>query len=516
MSAPVSIRRALLSTWDKTGLIELARALAAGGVELLATGGTLKALREAGVAAESVEEATGQKEILGGRVKTLHPRIFAGILARRDRADDLASLAEDGVAPIDLIVVNLYPFRATLAREGATDAEKIEMIDIGGPSMIRAAAKNFAFTTVLTSPAQYGEFLTQWERTGGLTLDERRGYAAAAFAHTRDYDVDVARYFAGDAVFPPSLVLGYRQESALRYGENPHQPAALYREVDAPEAMPSLLNARILSGKELSYNNYTDLEAALDLVLEFDTPFACVLKHANPCGAATAGTLAEAYRQALEADPISAFGSILGFNRTIDLETAEAINATQFVECVLAPGFEPAALELMKKKKQRRILALPQLANRSYPARQYRFLRGGLLAMCPDMPEEPDLAPISDVQPTPAQEASLRFAWKIVKHVKSNAIVLAQGTRTVGIGGGQTSRVDAVKIACERAGAAARGAALASDAFFPMPDGPEMAIAAGVSAFIQPGGSKQDEVVFAAVRKAGVCMVTTGRRHFRH
>jgi phosphoribosylaminoimidazolecarboxamide formyltransferase/IMP cyclohydrolase len=516
MSTDVKIKRALLSTWDKTGLVPLAQALHRGGVALLATGGTLKALREAKIPCTSVEEVTGQKEILGGRVKTLHPVIFAGLLARRDRPEDRASLAADGVEPIDLVVVNLYPFRATRERADATDADKIEMIDIGGPSMIRAAAKNFAFATVLTSPDQYGDFLTQWESAGGLTPEQRRAYAAAAFAHTRDYDVDVADYFGGEALFPPSLVLRYSQAGALRYGENPHQPAALYGEVGAPASVPSLLQAKILSGKELSYNNYTDLEAALDLVLEFDTPFACVLKHANPCGAATAGSLAEAYRQALEADPVSAFGSILGFNRVIDFETAQAVNDTKFVECVLAPGYEPAALELMKKKKQRRILELPALANRQYPPRMYKFLRGGLLAARPDVAEEPDLTPVSGVVPTPEQEASLRFAWKIVKHVKSNAIVLARGTRTVGIGGGQTSRVDAVRIACERAGVAARGAVLASDAFFPMPDGPEIAIDSGVAAFIQPGGSKQDEVVFETIRQAGVCMVTTGRRHFRH
>jgi len=516
MNSVVKIRRALLSTWDKAGLVPLAHALHKKGVALLATGGTLKALHDAKIPCTAVEEATGQKEILGGRVKTLHPTIFAGILARRDREEDMASLAQGDVDPIDLVVVNLYPFFATMERADATDAEKIEMIDIGGPSMIRAAAKNFLFTTVLTSPDQYGGFLTAWEKTGGLTLEQRRTYAAAAFAHTRDYDVDVASYFAGDALFPPSLVLPYRQAGALRYGENPHQPAALYAEARAPLSVPSLLQAEILAGKELSYNNYTDLEAALDLVLEFDTPFACVLKHANPCGAATAGTLALAYRQALEADPVSAFGSILGFNRVIDFETAQAIDDTKFVECILAPGYAPAALELMKKKKQRRILSLPSMANRLYPARMYKFLRGGLLAARPDAAFEPDLTPISDVVPTAEEEASLRFAWKVVKHVKSNAIVLAQGTRTVGIGGGQTSRVDAVKIACERAGRAAQGAALASDAFFPMPDGPQIAIDAGVSAFIQPGGSKQDEVVFEPVRKAGVCMVTTGRRHFRH
>ena len=516
MSSEVRIRRALLSTWDKTGLVPLAQALHRRGVALLATGGTLKALRDAKIPCTSVEEVTGQKEILGGRVKTLHPTIFAGILARRDRKGDMDSLAADAVIPIDLVVVNLYPFRATLGRADATDADKIEMIDIGGPSMIRAAAKNFAFATVLTSPDQYGEFLAQWEAEGGLTLGQRRSYAAAAFAHTRDYDVDVARFFEGESILPPSLVLHYAQASALRYGENPHQPAALYAEVGARASIPSLLQAEILSGKELSYNNYTDLEAALDLVLEFDTPFACVLKHANPCGAATADTLAKAYRQALEADPVSAFGSILGFNRVMDFETAQAVNDTKFVECVLAPGYEPAALELMKKKKQRRILALPALANRLYPPRMYKFLRGGLLAARPDVAEEPDLTPVSDIVPTAEQEASLRFAWKVVKHVKSNAIVLAKGTRTVGIGGGQTSRVDAVKIACERAGDAASGAVLASDAFFPMPDGPQIAIDAGVSAFIQPGGSKQDEIVFATIRSAGVCMVTTGRRHFRH
>jgi len=516
MTDIVKIQRALLSTWDKSGLVPLAEALQRGGVRLLATGGTLKAIREAGIECDAVEEYTGQKEILGGRVKTLHPKIFAGLLARRDRPDDMASLEADGVELIDLVVVNLYPFAATVARPGSTDADNIEMIDIGGPSMIRAAAKNHAYTTVLTSPAQYADFLTQFETAGGLTLQQRRAYAAAAYAHTRDYDVDVAGYFAGDGEFPQSLVLNLEQAGTLRYGENPHQGAALYRERGADPEVPSLLNAEVLSGKELSYNNYADLEAALDLVLEFETPFACVLKHANPCGAATADTLAEAYRQALEADPISAFGSILGFNRVIDMETAQEINATKFVECVLAPGYEPEALELMKKKQQRRILALPAMATRRYPPRTYKFLRGGALAMTPDAASEPELTPISEVVPTAAQEQSLRFAWKIVKHVKSNAIVLAQGTRTVGIGGGQTSRVDAVKIACERAGAAARGAVLASDAFFPMPDGPQHAIDAGVAAFIQPGGSKQDEVVFETVRKAGVCMVTTGRRHFRH
>lgn len=512
----VKIKRALLSTWDKTGLVALAEALHRGGVKMLATGGTLKAIRDAGLPCSSVEEYTGQREILGGRVKTLHPKIFAGLLARRDVKEDIASLRSDNIDTIDLVVLNLYPFAETVARQGSSDAENIEMIDIGGPSMIRAAAKNHEYVTVLTSPRQYGEFLSMWEEQGGLTRAQRRQFASAAYARTRDYDIDVSAYFAGQSLFPESLVASYVLEGSLRYGENPHQPAALYRERTSDPTVPSLLNAEILAGKELSYNNYTDLEAALELVLEFDTPFACVLKHANPCGAATADTLAEAYRQALEADPISAYGSILGFNRVIDVETARAINDTKFVECVLAPGYEPEALGSMKAKKQRRILALPAITNRSYPPRTYRFLRGGLLAMTPDVCDEPDLVPVSDVRPTAAQEKSLRFAWKVAKHVKSNAIVLAQGTRTVGIGGGQTSRVDAVKIACERAGAMAKGAALASDAFFPMPDGPQIAVDAGVTSFIQPGGSKQDEAVFEVVRKAGVCMVTTGRRHFRH
>jgi phosphoribosylaminoimidazolecarboxamide formyltransferase/IMP cyclohydrolase len=449
-------------------------------------------------------------------VKTLHPVVFAGLLARREHPEDLQSLRSAGIGTIDLVVVNLYPFAATAADPAADDAERIEMIDIGGPSMIRAAAKNHSYTTVLTSPGQYGEFLTLWEGQGGLTLEQRRRFAAAAFAHTRDYDVSVAAYFQGDDTFPESLPVRLKQESSLRYGENPHQPAALYRDLDADPAVASLLDARILSGKELSYNNYADLEAALDLCLEFAEPFACVLKHANPCGAATAGSLAEAYRQALEADPVSAYGSILGFNRPLDLDTATLVNDTPFVECVLAPGYAPEALELLVKKKQRRVLELHAMAGRLHPKRTIKFIRGGALVMTPDLPEEPDLTPVSEPGPTPAQEASLRFAWKVVKHVKSNAIVLAQGTRTVGIGGGQTSRVDAVRIACERAGAAARGACLASDAFFPMADGPGLAIALGVAAFIQPGGSKKDEEVFDAVRKAGVCMVTTGRRHFRH
>jgi len=512
----VPIRRALLSAWDKQGLVHLARALQKRGVELCATGGTLSALREANLPCRAVEELTGQKEILGGRVKTLHPVVFAGLLARRDHKEDLAALRQAGIDTIDLVVVNLYPFAATAADPATDDSERIEMIDIGGPSMIRAAAKNHAYTTVLTSPSQYGEFLSMWETQGGLTLDQRRRFAAAAFAHTRDYDVAVSSYFEGEGTFPPSLPLRLSLEGSLRYGENPHQPAALYRDLDARADVASLLNARVLSGKELSYNNYADLEATLDLCMEFDEPFACVVKHANPCGAATAATLAEAYRQALEADPVSAYGSILGFNRVLDLDTAGLVNDTQFVECILAPGVAPEALELLKKKKQRRVLELPAMEQRLFPARMMKIIRGGALVMTPDVPDEPDLTPVSDRTPTPAQEASLRFAWRVVKHVKSNAIVLAQGTRTVGLCGGQTSRVDAVRIACERAGVDALGSCLASDAFFPLADGPEVAIAAGVAAFIQPGGSKKDDEVFAAIKKAGVCMVTTGRRHFRH
>lgn len=516
MSDLIPIKRALLSVWDKEGLIPLADALTKAGVELLATGGTLKKLQAAGIACRSVEELTGQKEIMGGRVKTLHPVIFAGLLARRDNPDDIKSLKADQIDLIDLVVVNLYPFAATAADPDKSDADRIEMIDIGGPSMIRAAAKNHAYTTVLTSPAQYGQFLSDWEAHGGTTLDQRRACAAEAFAHTRDYDVAVASYFVDEGAFPKSMVLRWEKASELRYGENPHQPAALYRDTEADPLVASLLDAQILGGKELSYNNYADLEAALELTLEFDTPFAVVLKHANPCGAATAGTLAEAYKMALEADPVSAFGSILGFNRVIDLETAQAVYDTKFVECVLAPGYSPEALELLKKRKQRRILSLPAMAKRAYPGRTFKFIRGGVLAMSPDVYSEPDLTAVEGCSVTPEQEASLRFAWKVCKHVKSNAIVLAQGTRTVGIGGGQTSRVDAVKIACERAGADAKGASLASDAFFPMPDGPQMAIDAGVTAFIQPGGSKKDPEVFEVIKKAGVCMVTTGRRHFKH
>jgi phosphoribosylaminoimidazolecarboxamide formyltransferase/IMP cyclohydrolase len=512
----VGIKRALLSTWDKEGLVPLAQALHKGGVQLCATGGTLKKLQDAGIPCVAVEEMTGQKEILGGRVKTLHPTVFAGLLARRDNPEDRLSIKSGGIDLIDLVIVNLYPFAETAADPDKGDSDRIEMIDIGGPSMIRAAAKNHAYTTVLTSPAQYGEFLNLWEEQGGLTLDQRRHFAAAAFAHTRDYDVAVSSYFEADGTFPESLPVRLHREASLRYGENPHQPAAIYRDLDADSSVASLLDARILAGKELSYNNYADLEAALELTLEFDTPFACVLKHANPCGAATASTLAEAYEKALEADPVSAFGSILGFNRVMDLDTAQKVYDTKFVECVLAPGYEPEALELLKKKKQRRILSLPAMAHRKYPARTFKFIRGGALTMTPDIAMEPDLVAVGDAKPSDEQEASLRFAWKIVKHVKSNAIVLAQGTRTVGIGGGQTSRVDAVKIACDSAGELAKGATLASDAFFPMPDGPQIAVDAGVTAFIQPGGSKKDEDVFEVIRKAGVCMVTTGRRHFRH
>lgn len=516
MSDLIPIKRALLSVFDKEGLIPLADALTRKGVELLATGGTLKKLLDAGIACRSVEELTGQKEIMGGRVKTLHPVIFAGLLARRDNAGDVASLKADQIDLIDLVIVNLYPFAATAADPDKSDADRIEMIDIGGPSMIRAAAKNHAYTTVLTSPAQYGSFLSDWEAQGGTTAVQRRACAADAFAHTRDYDVAVAGYFDDESGFPKTMAHVWERTATLRYGENHHQPAAIYRDTQASPQVASLLDAQVLAGKELSFNNYADLEAALELTLEFDTPFAVVLKHANPCGAATADTLAEAYRMALEADPISAFGSILGFNRVMDLKTAQAVYDTKFVECVLAPGYAPEALDLLKKKKQRRILSLPAMARRAYPSRTFKFIRGGVLAMTPDVYSEPDLTVVDGCSMTSEQEESLRFAWKVCKHVKSNAIVLAQGTRTVGIGGGQTSRVDAVKIACERAGADAKGASLASDAFFPMPDGPQFAIDAGVTAFIQPGGSKKDKEVFDVIKKAGACMVTTGRRHFKH
>ncbi len=523
MADKIKIRRALISVYDKTGLVELARALSRYDVEILSTGGTLAAMKKEGVQAVSVSTFTGAPEILGGRVKTLHPKIHAGILARRDNEGDDEELTRNEYKPIDMVVVNLYPFEKTIADANATDADIIENIDIGGPTMIRAAAKNFEGVAAVTDPSDYAAIIDELDQNeGALTLDFRRKLAGKVFARTNSYDRAISNYFSadGDKVIeqlPANLNLSYTMQSSLRYGENPHQVGAFYR--DEGFTGPTLARAQVLAGKALSYNNISDLDACLEMLLDFEEPFAAVMKHANPCGAAVGGTIAEAYRDALASDPLSAFGSVIGLNKHVDMAAAELLHKTHFVECIIAPGYDEEALAMMKKKKARRILSLPEIANgRPKGEKVYKFVRGGVLCQTADDYDVPEseLKIVSKRQPTNDELKSLLFAWKVVKHTKSNAIVIAKGSATVGIGMGQTSRVDSSALAVKRAGERAKGAVLASDAFFPMPDGVEVATDAGVTAIIQPGGSKGDEQAIEAADKAGAAMIFTGIRHFKH
>jgi phosphoribosylaminoimidazolecarboxamide formyltransferase/IMP cyclohydrolase len=515
------IKRALISVSDKSGIVELAQFLQEQGVEIISTGGTKQVLKDAGVKVVPVSAFTGEPEIMDGRVKTLHPKIAAGILFRRDNEAHIAELNAHDYKSIDLVVVNLYPFEQTVA-SGAADEKIIENIDIGGPTLIRAAAKNFSGVAVLVSPAQYDGFVKEFTEAGGtLSLASRRAQATAAYARIADYDQAIGEYFnkpdeAEAADLPATLQISLSKKSGLRYGENPHQQAAVYR--DSTCRTVSLVDAEQLAGKELSYNNYSDLDAALLMLMDFQEPFACVLKHANPCGAATAATPAQAYADALSSDPMSAFGSIIGLNREVDMEAAEELHGTQFVECIIAPGFAEDALAKLRKKKQRRLLALPQIAQGNIPEWEFKPIRGGFLYQSTDRHQvtEAELKIVTKVEPTPEQIKSLLFAFQLVKHVKSNAILIVQDTRMVGFGCGQTSRVDAVENAVKKAGDRAQGGVLASDAFFPMPDGVEAAAAAGVKAIIQPGGSKRDVDAIAAADEAGIAMVLTGVRHFRH
>ncbi len=523
MSESAKIKRALISVYDKSNLTELAEILAKNDVEILSTGGTLAALKKAGIQAVSVSTFTGAPEILGGRVKTLHPKIHAGILFRRDNEDDQAAMTQQEYRPIDMVVVNLYPFEKTVADLKSGEEEIIENIDIGGPTMIRAAAKNFKDVTVVTSPEDYNIVIEELQKNDGVvSFETRRKLAAKAFALTNHYDRAIANYFTfgrqeEGELFPNRLEMAYSLKQSLRYGENPHQKASFY--VDDDFGGPSLSQAEVLSGKELSYNNISDLDATLDMLLDFKEPFACVLKHANPCGAAIGETLTDAYREALASDPLSAFGSIIGLNKKVDLEAAKLIHETHFVECVLAPGYDEDAFALMKKKKSRRLLVLPDIEKGRPRGEMYtKFVRGGILYQTADDMEtlKSSLKTATDREPTDEELETLLFAWKIVKHTKSNAIVIAKNRATVGIGMGQTSRVDASALAVKRAKKRAKGAVLASDAFFPMPDGIEVATDAGVTAIIQPGGSKGDDKAVEACNKAGAAMVFTGIRHFKH
>ena len=519
------IRRALLSLSDKTGLVEFGRALAAQGVEILSTGGTAKALRDAGVPVVEVSDHTGFPEILDGRVKTLVPQVHGGILGRRDDASHRAEMAAHGIAPIDLVAVNLYPFEATV-RAGASFDDCIENIDIGGPAMIRSAAKNHAHVVVLTEPLHLDLVAAEMRATGGVSSGTRRRFAAAAFARTAAYDTAIAAWFARQEgrAFPDLLPVPARHRQALRYGENPHQIAAFY--VDGT-GRPGIATARQIQGKELSYNNLNDTDAAFECVAEFDAPTVVIVKHANPCGVAQGATLADAWALALRCDPTSAFGGIIAVNRRLDAAAAERMAAV-FSEVVIAPDADADAIAVFSRKKNLRLLLTGGLPDPAAPGMVFRSVAGGLLAQSRDAGRvaEADLRVVTKRAPTPAEMTDLIFAFRVAKHVKSNAIVYAKDGATVGIGAGQMSRVDSTRIAAWKSGEAARAAGLetalsvgsvvASDAFFPFADGLEAAAAAGATAVIQPGGSIRDAEVIAAADAAGLAMVFTGMRHFRH
>jgi len=508
------IKRALVSVYDKSGLEKLAGYLNENKVEIISSGGTYQFLKEMGIAAKKVSEFTGAPEILGGRVKTLHPAIHAGILARTDQLEELSRL---NLGIFDLVVVNLYPFEEVVD-SGAELAEALENIDIGGPAMLRAAAKNFPRVTVVCSPSDYDGLIDEFKSNNGETTPEyRRKLAQKVFAKTSAYDNAIATYLIGkERLFAESQTLTLEKLNRLRYGENPHQQAALY--IDPGYAYSSIAKARIISGKELSFNNIWDLEAALQMALDFEKPFAAVIKHTNPCGAAVGETLADAYAKALASDPLSAFGSIIALNRKVDMAAAKLIHETEFIECVLAPDYDPDALELMKKKKTRRLLAIGKLHAPDDNDLDIRVITGGALIQTRD--KQPvlarDLTIVTKAKPTPAQIEDLLFGFQVVKHVKSNAVLICKDGATVGIGPGQTSRVDSSLIAVRKAGERAKDAVAASDAFFPMPDGFEVLAQAGVKAVIQPGGSKGDPDVIAAADRLGVAMVFSGIRHFKH
>jgi phosphoribosylaminoimidazolecarboxamide formyltransferase / IMP cyclohydrolase len=508
--------RALISVYEKSGLVAFARGLVDLGFELVASGGTATTLLDSGVRVERVEEVTRFPEMLAGRVKTLHPRIHAGILARRDVAEDLAALSDNEIEPFDLVCVNLYPFELVADRPGMDDDSIIEMIDVGGPSMLRAAAKNHEFVTPVCRPQDYEAVLREL-RAGGTSLESRRRLAATAFAHTAAYESAIARWFQRDDPFPQTLVPAFDRVLELSYGENPHQEAAFYSERGRRKHVLSRVEQ--LHGKPLSFNNLYDLSAARLLARELDRPGCVVVKHANPCGVAVGGTIEEAYAKALAADPVSAYGGVVVLNRAVSAALGEAL-AEQFVEVLFAPGFDEQAMEALSRKASIRILNDTERRDPAVPERDYRRVLGGLLVQERDWEiAEGDGMEVVTGRLSEVEWSDLLFAWRVVKHVTSNAMVLAKFGQTIGIGAGQTSRVDAVRIAVEKARALGHdttGAVLASDAFFPFADGPELALEAGVRVIVQPGGSKRDDEVIAAAAAARAAMVFTRRRHFRH
>jgi phosphoribosylaminoimidazolecarboxamide formyltransferase/IMP cyclohydrolase len=522
------VKRTLISVFDKTGIAEFARELSALGIEIVSTGGTAKLLRDAGITVRDVAELTGWPEMLGGRVKTLHPKVHGGILYQRAKAEDRKQVEEHGIGAIDLVVVNLYPFSETAAKPGVTAADLIENIDIGGPAMVRSAAKNFQSVGVVTDPADYRAIAEELREKRELSLATRLILARKAYARTARYDGEIATELErlsvenGDVrigeleTLPERIHIALERRQTTRYGENPHQSAALYIPVGQPAA--GLAGAKQLQGKELSYNNLVDLDAAWALARELDRAGVAIVKHNNPCGAAEQDNLREAYLKALECDPVSAFGGVMAFNRTIDAATAEEV-AKLFVECIVAPGFEPAALEKFAAKKNLRLLEMPP---KEVPDELgIKRISGGVLVQEPDHHElkPSDLKVVTERAPSDSEIRSLLFGWKVCKHVKSNAIVFARKGQTVGIGAGQMSRVDSVKIAVIKAataGLSLKGSVVASDAFFPFPDGVDEAGKAGATAVIQPGGSVRDADVIAAANKLGMAMVFSGVRHFRH
>lgn len=509
--------RALISVSDKTGIVDFAKGLIANNIEIISTGGTKKALDQAGVKTISIDEVTGFPEMMDGRVKTLHPKIHGGLLGRRDVVEHMEDMARGEILPIDFVCVNLYPFKETILKPEVTEQEAIENIDIGGPSMLRSGAKNHEFVTVIVDPADYSLVLQELEAHGETQLATRKRLAAKVFRHTAAYDALIAQYLTEmvDEKEPEKLTLTYERKQDLRYGENSHQEAAFYQSALSEEY--SIAAAKQVHGKELSFNNIRDADAALRIAREYDEPTVVALKHMNPCGIGTAPTIFEAWNYAFEADPVSIFGGIIVLNREVDVATAEKMHEL-FLEIIIAPGFTDAALEVLKKKKNLRILTISFEQRTASIVDETVSVLGGLLVQNQDlaMEHEEDWTVVTEKKPTVEQMEALAFAWKAVKHVKSNAIVVANEHQTVGIGAGQMNRVGSVKIAIEQAGEKLEGAVLASDAFFPMDDSVEYAATHGIKAIIQPGGSIKDQASIDMANHYDIAMVFTNVRHFRH
>ncbi|MGC9323205.1 MAG: bifunctional phosphoribosylaminoimidazolecarboxamide formyltransferase/IMP cyclohydrolase [Desulfomonilia bacterium] len=519
------ITRALVSVTDKGGLVEFARELASFGVEIISTGGTAKLLSESGIRVMDISEYTGFPEMMDGRLKTLHPKVHGGLLAIRDNPEHSEAMHQQGITPIDMLVVNLYRFEETISR-GASLEDAIENIDIGGPAMVRAASKNYRYVTVVTDPGNYHRVIEEMKQTGG-SVSEKTNFelARSAFSLTARYDAAISNYLQGidveEGAFPLTYTVQYTRRQIMRYGENPHQKAAFYSDLLVEQ--PSISTAEQLWGKELSYNNIMDSDAALDIIMEFEKPACVILKHSNPCGAAQAPSLADAYNKAFSVDPVSAFGGIIGLNRTVDADTARAISEV-FIEVVVAPDYSPEALEILKQKKNIRLLRVPGIALGSLGKKQLLFSRrvtGGLLLQDRDLGDIrlEDAKVVTQRRPTPDEMEALKFAWKVVKYVKSNAVVYATKDQLIGVGAGQMSRVDSSRLAIMKAGNAhlsTVNTVVASDAFFPFRDGIDEAAQAGATAVVQPGGSVRDQEVIEAANEHGMAMIFTGMRHFRH